>query len=87
MWVLCVGPFSLHYYMSCHVCLIVFFSQTLDISACMLGTEGAKHVAEAVKQHVSALRFIWHRFELDLTSGSTLLLFMDIAVISPPRGH
>ena len=42
---------------------------SLDLSSNDIGPEGAKHIAEAVKANVSALRFDWYRFELDLTSG------------------
>jgi hypothetical protein len=37
--------------------------------------EGIKALAEAIKVHVSALRFDWYHFELDLTSGSTAVVY------------
>ena len=37
---------------------------SLDLSGNELGVEGAKHVAEAIKLNVSALRFDWYHFEL-----------------------
>mgnify|MGYP001447350678 CR=1 FL=1 len=45
---------------------------SLNLANNKLEAEGAKHVAEAIKVHVSALWFGWHYFELDLTSGSTV---------------
>ena len=44
---------------------------SLNLADNALGSEGAKHVAEAIKANVSALRFVWYHFELDLNSGST----------------
>ena len=44
---------------------------SLNLSRNFLRAEGAKHVAEAIKVNVSALRFDWYHFELDLTGGST----------------
>ena len=48
---------------------------SLNLSENYFGAEGAKHVAEAIKGHVSALRFFWCHFELDLTSGSTAVVY------------
>ena len=48
---------------------------SLDLSQNELGVQGAKHVAEAIKRHVSALRFDWFHFELALTSGSTAVVY------------
>ncbi len=48
---------------------------SLNLSENYFGAEGAKHVAEAIKGHVSALRFDWYHFELDLTSGSTAVVY------------
>ena len=47
---------------------------TLDLSSNDIGPEGAKHIAEAVKANVSALRCDWYHFEPDLTSGSTAVV-------------
>ena len=44
---------------------------SLNLSENYINAEGAKHVANAIKIHVSTLRFFWYHFELDLTSGST----------------
>ena len=43
---------------------------SLNLANNNIGAEGASHLAEGVKGHVSALRFNWCNFELDLTSGS-----------------
>ena len=51
---------------------------SLNLANNNIGAEGASHLAEGVKGHVSALRFNWCNFELDLTSGSTTVV---------PRGH
>ena len=48
---------------------------SLNLSRNNLCAEGAKHVAEAIKEHVSALQFFWYHFELDLTSGSTAVVY------------
>ena len=48
---------------------------SLNLASNHLSAEGAKHVAEAIKVNVSALRFNWHHFELDLTSGSTAVVY------------
>ena len=48
---------------------------SLNLASNNLGAEGAKHVAEAIKVNVSALRFDWYHFELDLTSGSTAVVY------------
>ena len=48
---------------------------SLNLANNELGAEGAKHVAEAIKEHVSALQFFWYHFELDLTSGSTAVVY------------
>ena len=48
---------------------------SLNISSNWLGAQGAKHVAEAIKGHVSALQFDWYHFELDLTSGLTAVVY------------
>ena len=48
---------------------------SLDLSRNELRTEGAKHVAQAIKGHVSALRFDWYHFERDLTFGSTAVVY------------
>ena len=48
---------------------------SLNLADNELGAEGAKHVAEAIKVNVSALRFFWCNFELDLTSGSTAVVY------------
>ncbi len=47
---------------------------SLNLANDRFGVEGAKHVAEAIKEHVSAL-FDWDHFELDLTSGSTAVVY------------
>ena len=47
---------------------------SLNLANNNIGAEGASHLAEGVKGHVSALRFNWCNFELDLTSGSTPVL-------------
>ena len=49
--------------------------RSLDLSRNELRAESAEHVAEAIKGHVSALRFFWYHFELDLTSGSTAVVY------------
>ena len=48
---------------------------SLNLASNRLCAEGAKHVAEAIKGHVSALRFFWYHFDLDLTSGSTAVVY------------
>jgi hypothetical protein len=48
---------------------------SLNLASNKLGSEGAKHVAEAIKLNVSALRFVWWHFELDLTSGATAVVY------------
>ena len=48
---------------------------SLNLASNYLMAEGAKQVAEAIKGHVSALRFDWYHFELDLTSGSTAVVY------------
>ena len=48
---------------------------SFNLSKNYFGPEGAKHVAEAIKGHVSALRFDWYHFEVDLTSGSTAVVY------------
>ena len=48
---------------------------SLNLAGNKLEAEGAKHVAEAIKVNVSALRFDWYHFELDLTSGSTAVVY------------
>ena len=52
---------------------------TLDISntgICWDGEqEGIKALAEAIKGNVSSLQFFWYHFELDLTSGSTAVVY------------
>ena len=48
---------------------------SLNLSENYINVEGAKHVADAIKVNVSALRFNWYHFELDLTSGSTAVVY------------
>eukprot|EP00935_MAST-01C_sp_MAST-1C-sp1_P000641 g641.t1 len=48
---------------------------SLNLASNCLEAEGARHFAEAIKGHVSVLRFDWHHFELDLTSGSTAVVY------------
>ena len=48
---------------------------SLNLADNALGSEGAKHVAEAIKVHVSAQRLDSYHFELDLTSGSTAVVY------------
>ena len=48
---------------------------SLNLANNGLSAEGAKHIAEAIKVNVSALRFDWYHFELDLTSGSTAVVY------------
>ena len=48
---------------------------SLNLASNDLYAAGAKIIAEAVKVNVSALRFVWHHFELDLTSGSTAVVY------------
>ena len=48
---------------------------SLNLASNYLDAEGTKHVAEAIKGHVSALQFFWYHFELDLTSGSTTVVY------------
>ena len=48
---------------------------SLNLASNNLRADGAKHVAEAIKGHVSALRFDCYFFELDLTSGSTAVVY------------
>ena len=48
---------------------------SLNLASNALGPKGAKRIAKAIKGHVSALRFDWHHFELDLTSGSTAVVY------------
>ena len=48
---------------------------SLNLASNYLQAEGAKLVAEAIKGHVSALRFFWYHFELNLTSGSTAVVY------------
>ena len=48
---------------------------SLNLASNSLGDEGAKHVAEAIKVNVSALRFDWYLFELDLTSGLIAVVY------------
>ena len=45
---------------------------SLDLADNVLKAEGAKHVAEAIKGHVSALRFDWCCFELTPTTKGAL---------------
>ena len=59
---------------------------SLNLASNELYAEGAKHVAGAIKVNVSALRFDSHHFELDLTSGSTAVLLMDIPIVTPHQG-
>ena len=47
---------------------------SLNLASNLIGAEGAKHVAEAIKVNVSALLFDWHHFELELTCGSTAVV-------------
>ena len=37
---------------------------SLNLASNILGADGAKHVAEAIKVNVSVLRFDWYHFEL-----------------------
>ncbi len=52
---------------------------SLNLASNSLEVEGAKHVADAIKDHVSALhvRFDWYHFWLtfDLTFGSTAVVY------------
>ena len=48
---------------------------SLNLASNKLGADGATHIAEAVKVHVSALRFVWYYFALDLTFGSTAVVY------------
>ena len=48
---------------------------SLNLASNYLRAEGAKHVAEAIKVNVSVLRFDWYHSELDLTSGSTAVVY------------
>ena len=48
---------------------------SLNLSDNDLGAEGAKNVAEAIKIHVSVLRFVWYNFELYLSSGLTTVVY------------
>ena len=58
---------------------------SLNLASNELEAEGAKHVAEAIKVNVSALRFDWHHFELDLTSGSTAVVYGYSCYNTAPR--
>jgi len=44
---------------------------SLNLARNYIEAKGAKHVAEAIKVNVSALRSDWHHYKLDLTCGST----------------
>ena len=59
---------------------------SLNLASNRLKAEGARHVAEVIKEHVSALWFFWYSFELDLTSGSTAVV-TDILIITSSRGR
>ena len=37
---------------------------SLNLAKNQLGAEGAKHVAKAIKVHVSALQFVWYHLSL-----------------------
>ena len=48
---------------------------SLNLADNDLRAKGATHIAEAIKVNVSALRFDWYHFELDLTSGSNAVFY------------
>ena len=61
---------------------------SLNLANNSVGSKGAKHVAEAIKVHVSALRFDFDiHFELDLTSGSTAVVYGYSYYNTTPRGQ
>jgi hypothetical protein len=45
---------------------------SLNLASNMIGSEGAKHVAEAIR--VSVLRLFWYQFHAHLTNGSTAVV-------------
>ena len=46
---------------------------SLNLASNMIGSEGAKHVAEAIKVSV-LLRLFWYQFHAHLTNGSTAVV-------------
>ena len=48
---------------------------SLNLARNLIGAKGAKHVAEALKVNVSVLRFDWYHSGLDLTSGTTAVVY------------
>ena len=60
---------------------------SLNLAGNRLNAEAAKHVAEAIKVNVSALWFVWYHFELDLTCGSTAVVYGYSYYNTTPRGR
>jgi hypothetical protein len=46
---------------------------SLNLASNMIGSEGAKHIAEAIKVSV-LLRLVWYQFHAHLTNGSTAVV-------------
>ena len=59
---------------------------SLNLAKNYLKAEGAEYVAEAIKVNVSALRFDWHHFGLDLTAGSTAAVVYGYCYYNTTKG-